>query len=63
MTTGPMGRLKTGMTIDGEWLVEDVFRVQPGGERVWVLRHLTRKIQRYLDSKGLCKLFTGKPGR
>ena len=56
--------MKTGMTIDGEWMVEDVFRVQPGGEQVWILRHLTRKIhRRYLDSKELCKLFTGKPGR
>lgn len=62
-STGPMGRLKTGMRIDGEWLVEDVYQIQPSGEWVWVLKHLTRQIQKYLDRRGICRLFTGRPGR
>ena len=63
MATGPMGKLKTGMRIDGEWIVEDVYQIQPSGEWVWVLKHLTKKLQKYLDRKGVCRLFTGKPGR
>ena len=63
MTTGPMGVLKPGMKIDGEWLVEDVYDIQPSGERVWVLKHLSKQIQKYLDRRGICKLFTGKPGK
>ena len=63
MTTGPMGWLKSGMVIDSEWKVEDVYQIQPSGEWIWILKHLTKRIEKYLNRKDLHSLFTGKPGR
>ncbi len=61
--TGPMGRLKSGMVIDSEWKVEDVYQIQPSSEWIWILKHLTKRIEKYLNRKDLHRLFTGKPGR
>ena len=61
--TGLMGRLKTGMVIDGEWLVKDVYQIRPSGEWVWILKHLTNRIEKYLNRSDLYNLFTGKPGK
>lgn len=58
MTTGPMGRLKPGMTIDGEWLVEDMYRYN--WRKIYILKHLISGIIRYMNHKDIRKLFTGE---
>ena len=58
MTTGPMGVLRTGMKIDGEWIVEDVFRMRR--TRIYVLKNLISGITRYLNRQELKDMFMGK---
>ena len=58
MTTGPMGVLRTGMKIDGEWIVEDVFRMRM--TRIYVLKNLISGITRYLNRQELKDMFMGK---
>ena len=60
MATGPMGELKPGWVIDREWKVEDVYRIKGNNEKVWVLHHLKRGIQKYLNRKELYRLFSGE---
>ena len=58
MTTGPMGVLRTGMKIDGEWIVEDVFSIRM--TKIYVLKNLISGITRYLNRQELKDMFMGK---
>jgi hypothetical protein len=59
MTTGPLRWLETGTIIDGEWEVQDTFRIKPSLEKIVVLQRLVDGVQRYLNIAELKRMFMG----